>query len=73
VATYEVMLRLKGPVKEILAPAEPPTFEAASMKDALQKLADGFEVPDNETVKTVGISVRRTTDLDVKPVGFRKV
>jgi hypothetical protein len=71
-ATYEILVRLKGPAGEVLAPATPPSFEAASMKEALTRIADGFEVPDNETIIAVGVSVRRTTDLDAKPIGFKK-
>ena len=72
-ATYELVLRIRGPARELDIPATPPTFEADSFKEALQILANS-EFPDNDMVKTVGLTLKRVTDLEVSPsLGFTSV
>lgn len=71
-ATYELLLTIKGPAGTATVPATPPTFEAESLKEALGLLAQA-ELPDNAMIRTIGVSLKRVSDLETSfTPGFKE-
>lgn len=53
---WRVLIHLKGAAGKITIPATPPTFEADSLQEAVERL-NVSALPDNDLVKTIGITL----------------
>lgn len=72
--TWRLELTVKGPVGTAKVEATPPTFEASSLAEALELLARS-SFPDNDFVRTIGVSLTRDNPGEgmTSQIGFREV